>query len=47
MVPTGGISEIAIRVGGGALQLPRAGLLREEGPEHKDRLVPEERTLEA
>lgn len=31
----------------GALQLPRAGLLCEEGPEHKDRLVPEERTLEA
>lgn len=46
MVPTGGISKVAIRTVG-ALQLPGAGLLCEEGPEHKDRLVPEERTLEA
>lgn len=33
--------------GGGPPQLPRVGLLCEKGPEHKDRLVPEEKTLEA
>lgn len=46
MVSTGGVSKVAVGAVG-ALQLPRAGVLCEEGLAHKDRLVPEERTLEA